>query len=92
MIEPTYWLPEWWDLPTPGYKWHRIINQSNDGSPGAFHQQLTIEIEATPPIGFSDGGPPGPPPAAAAAVQVTDEELHAIKRHRRQSREKRHRR
>jgi len=93
MTKIRYWLPEWWDLPAPGYKWQRLhVGDGQDrGSP--FVGDFTIESATPPPVGLGGrGGPPGPPPAAAAALQVTDAELQAIKRQRRQSREKRLRR
>jgi hypothetical protein len=91
MTEIHYWLPDWWDCPVPGYKWNRLA-MGHDQS-HRFTGGINIEASTPPPAGLGGrGGGGGPPPAAAAAVQVTDAELAAIKRQRRQSREKRLRR
>mgnify|MGYP006896935029 CR=1 FL=1 len=87
----TYWLPKWWDLPTPGYRRHRILMTGSplEPDPGGVNSPAPgAAMAQTPPtaVDITGGSPPGPPPAAAAAVQVSEEELRAIKRRRIESR------
>lgn len=92
--DKVYWLPEWWDHPMPAYRWDERVKplngcRQNAGRTVGTHNPSAAGAVVSAAEYVDNGGPPGPPPATAAAIQVTDVELDAIKRKRRESRLKR---